>query len=96
MMMSRLTRGGKVEPISRNQILRRERGQGNNNFPCSADHYSIYPIEQDWQPYPVDPYSVISVCDDHINKFHFGKKKEQRKKKWGFDYKKLSTKRSRD
>ena len=29
-----------------------ERGrQGNINFPCSADH------EQDWQPYPVDPYS---------------------------------------
>ena len=26
-------------------------------FPCSADH------EQDWQPYPVDPYSAI--CDDH-------------------------------
>ena len=25
-------------------------------FPCSADH------EQDWQPYPVDPYSAI--CDD--------------------------------
>ena len=22
-------------------------------FPCSADH------EQDWQPYPVDPYSAI-------------------------------------
>ena len=29
-----------------------ERGQGNINFPCSADH------EQDWQPYPVDPYSA--------------------------------------
>ena len=28
-----------------------------NYFPCSADH------EQDWQPYPVDPYSAI--CDDH-------------------------------
>ena len=27
------------------------------NFPCSADH------EQDWQPYPVDPYS--NTCDDH-------------------------------
>ena len=27
-------------------------GTGNNiNFPCSADH-----DEQDWQPYPVDPY----------------------------------------
>ena len=33
------------------QILRRERGQGNIHFPCSADHV------QDWQPYPVDPYS---------------------------------------
>ena len=56
--MSRLTRDGTAEPISRDQILRRERGQGNINFPCcSADH------EQDWQPYPVDPYSAI--CDDH-------------------------------
>ena len=39
------------------QILRHARGQGNIHFPCSADH------EQDWQPYPVDPYSAI--CDDH-------------------------------
>ena len=31
--------------------LRRERGQGNIRFLCSADH------EQDWQPDPVDPYS---------------------------------------
>ena len=55
--MSRLTRDGTAEPVSRDQILRRERGQGNINFPCSADH------KQDWQPYPVDPYSAI--CDDH-------------------------------
>ena len=40
-----------AEPVSRDQILKRERGQGNTNFPCSADH------DQDWQPYPVDPYS---------------------------------------
>ena len=39
------------------QILRHVRGQGNIHFPCSADH------EQDWQSYPVDPYS--SICDDH-------------------------------
>ena len=32
-------------------------GTGEYYFPCSADH------EQDWQPYPVDPYSAI--CDDH-------------------------------
>ena len=55
--MSRLTRDGTAEPVSRDQILRHARGQGNVHFPCSAEH------EQDWQPYPVDPYSAI--CDDH-------------------------------
>ena len=57
MEMSRLTRDGTAEPVSRDQIIRHARGQGNIHFPCSADH------EQDWQPYPVDPYSAI--CDDH-------------------------------
>ena len=55
--MSRLTRDGTAKPVSRDQILRRERRQGNFHFPCLVDH------EQDWQPYPVDPYSAI--CDDH-------------------------------
>ena len=55
--MSRLTRDGTAKPVSRAQILRHARGQGNVHFPCSADN------EQDWQPYPVDPYSAI--CDDH-------------------------------
>ena len=55
--MSRLTRDGTAEPVSRDQILRHARGQGGIHFPCSADH------EQDWQPYPFDPYSAI--CDDH-------------------------------
>ena len=54
--MSRLTRDGTAEPVSRDQILRRERGQGNNHFTCSADHV------QYWQPYPVDPYSCY-MCD---------------------------------
>ena len=59
MEMSRLTRDGTIEePVSRDQILRHVvRGQGNIHFPCSADH------EQDWQPYPVNPYSAI--CDGH-------------------------------
>ena len=52
-----MTRDGTVEPVSRDQILRHVRGQGNIHFPCSADH------EQDLQPYPVDPYSAI--CDDY-------------------------------
>ena len=51
MEMSRVTRDGTAEPASRDQILRRERGQRNIHFPCSAHHV------QDWQPYPVDPYS---------------------------------------
>ena len=55
--MSRLARDGTAEPVSLDQILRHARGQETINFPCSADH------EQDWQPYPVDPYSAI--CDDH-------------------------------
>ena len=57
MEMRRLTRDGTAEPVSRNQTLTHARGQGNIIFPCSADH------EQDWQPYPNDPYSAI--CDDH-------------------------------
>ena len=55
--MNRLTRDGTAEPVVRDQILRHVRGQENIHFPGSADH------EQDWQPYPVDPYSAI--CDDH-------------------------------
>ena len=42
-----------AEPVSRDQFLRRERGKGNVDFPCSVDH------EQDWQTYPVDAYSAI-------------------------------------
>ena len=57
--MSRLTRDGTAEPVSRDQILRRRRGQRYINFPSSADH------EQDWQPYPVGPYSCY-MCDHTI------------------------------
>ena len=56
MEMRRLTQDRIAEPVSRDQILRRERGQGNMIFPCSADHV------QDWQPYPVDTYSRY-MCD---------------------------------
>ena len=56
--MSRLTRDGTAEPVSRDQTLRHERGQGNIISSCSADHV------QDWQLYPVDPYSCY-MCD-HI------------------------------
>ena len=39
MEMSRLTRDGTADPVSQDQFLRRERGQGNINFSCSsADH----------------------------------------------------------
>ena len=55
--MSGLTRDETAKPVSRDQHLRRERGQRNVHFANSADH------EQDWHPYPVDPYSAI--CDDH-------------------------------
>ena len=53
--MSRLTRDGTAEPVSRDQILRREQGQGKTYFPCSADH------EQDWQRLIL----TRAMCDDH-------------------------------
>ena len=67
MEISRLTRDGTAEPVSRDQTLRHERGQGNINFLCSADH------EQGWQPSSVDPYSCY-VCDHtymHLNSDYF-------------------------
>ena len=59
--MSRLTRDGTAEPVSQGLVLSREREQGNIYFPCSADH------EQDWQPYPVDPYSAVSDDNTFIH-----------------------------
>ena len=55
--MSELTRDETIEPVSRDQILRRERAQGNIHLHCSADH------EKEWQSYPVDPYTA--ECADH-------------------------------
>ena len=57
--MSKLTRDGTAEPVSRDQILRREQGQENIHFSCSANH------KQDWQPYPADPYSAVMTM--HTN-----------------------------
>ena len=54
--MSRLTRDGTAEPVSRDQSIRRERRQGNIHFSCLADS------EQDWQAYPVVPYFCY-MCD---------------------------------
>ena len=65
MEMSRLTRNGTTEPVSRDQILRRERGQGNIPFPCSVDH------EQDWQCYPVDSYSCYMSDDTYIHTYMY-------------------------
>ena len=56
--------GRDYEPAPRDKILRRERGQVNVNFPCSADH------EQDWQPYPVDPYPCMYVWSSHTYILH--------------------------
>ena len=67
MELSSLTQDGTSEPVLRDQILRRERGQGNTHFPCSRDY------EQDWQPYPVDPYSCY-MCD-HTRPIITGKRR---------------------
>ena len=62
--MSRLTRDGTAEPVSRDQILRRVRRQGNIHFPGSADPRAGLAT------FPVDPYSA--AYDDHtdIHTYH--------------------------
>ena len=63
-------RTGRLNP-SRETKFSGTHGDRGIFLPCSADH------EQDWQPYPVDPYSA--TCDDHTymrlirgfrNKYH--------------------------
>ena len=51
------SRDGTAETVSRDQTLRRERGLGENHFPCLDDH------GQDWQTYPIDLHSAESA--DH-------------------------------
>ena len=56
--MSRLARDGTVEPVSRDQILRRERGQGRSViFPCSADQSSIGNLTR--------LICTLDTCDGH-------------------------------
>ena len=57
------TGAGRVaEPVSRDEMVRREREKENTHFPCPAN------LEQDWQPCPVDPFSAI--CDGHAYILH--------------------------
>ena len=42
--MSRLTRDGTAEPVSRDQILRRERGQGRIRFPWDREEF-VFPVQ---------------------------------------------------
>ena len=56
-------RAGWYSRSSRDQILRREQGQGNVNFPCSSYH------EQDRQPYLVDPHSCYMWDHTYIHTY---------------------------
>ena len=60
--MSGVTRDGTAQPVTPDKILRRERVQG-FLFSYLTDH------EQDWQPYPIDPYSAESADYTHIYAF---------------------------
>ena len=59
MEMSRLTRDRFAEPVSQDQILRRERGQGNISFSSTADHEQI-----DHLPRLI---LTLAICDDHTH-----------------------------
>ena len=55
--MSRLTRDGTAEPISRDQILRRERGQGKNIFLVQLTTSRIGSL--------IRLILSLAICDDH-------------------------------
>ena len=54
--MSRLTRDGTVEAVSRDEINRSERGQGNTNFSWSRIGNLTWLI------------LTLAICDDHTYK----------------------------
>ena len=56
--MSRLTRDGTAEPVSRDQILRHARGQGNIIFPVQLTTSRIGNLTR-------LNHTLLHVCDDH-------------------------------
>ena len=58
--MSKLTRDGTAEPVSRDQILWRERERRNIIFSVQLT------TELDWQLYPFGPYSAKSANYTHV------------------------------
>ena len=57
--MSRLTRDGTAEPVSLDQILRRERGQGKDYFPCYIQ-LTLSRIGS-----LTGSILTLAICDDH-------------------------------
>ena len=55
--MSRLVRDGTAEPVSRDQILKRERGQGI----IHKKSFSLFSHEQDWQNLPCLVHT-LAIC----------------------------------
>ena len=56
--MSRPMRDGTAERVSRDPLLKRERGEGDS---FSADY------GQDWQPYPIEPFSATGCYHKDIH-----------------------------
>ena len=61
--MSRLTRDGTAEPISRDQILRHARGQGNIVFPVQLTTSRIGNLTR--LIHTLLYVMTIHICDDH-------------------------------
>ena len=70
-----IARDGTAESVSRYDTkLSHAYGDREIRFSCSADD------EQDWQPYPVDPYSA--TCDDHTYLHTYIEYCNERREQW--------------
>ena len=72
--MSRLTRDGTAEPVSRDQILRHARGQGNIHFPCSTRliHTLLYMMAIDYLLASVPTFFAAAMSQHGCRGKRFG------------------------
>ena len=62
-----MTRDRTADPVSGDHILRRERGQGNTNFPCSADNKWDWPPCSNYSYDNINSINALATSNNLLN-----------------------------